>query len=140
MANAQLSEEGIKLADGNYIVQIENCIGKQTQQRGFCFIAEFVVVQSSNPDHPPGSKAGYVQDFKIPQTAWSRLMHFVAALLQKNIKDPAQLAEVRAVCEGTMNAAVQGHYNGRYVQVQSVSKVSKEGRPYQRYSFTPYLG
>lgn len=139
MSNAQISEEGIKLGDGSYIVQIDNCIGKQTQVKGFCFIAEFTIVQSSNPAHPPGSKASYVQDFKIPATAWNRLMHFVAALLQKNIKDQAQLAEVRSVCEGVMNAAVAGHYNGRHVQVTSTRTMSKENRAYQKYNFAPAI-
>lgn len=140
MATAQLSEEGTKLGDGTYVVQIVKCLGKQTQQKGFCFIAEFVVVTSSNPNHPPGSQASFVQDFKITQTAWSRLLHFCAALLGKDLKNPDQQAEVRSLCEGVMNQAIAGAYAGKYITVQSTKRLSRENREYQRYNFLPYTG
>lgn len=140
MAQAQVQEEGVKLQDGTFVVSIEQCLGKQTNLKGYCFISEFKVITSTNPANPVGSKAGFVQDLRIPQMAWSRLMYFVAALIKKDIRDSAQLAEVRTVCEQVMNDCVAGKYNGAQLVVISQRSIAKNGHTYQKYTFQPHFG
>lgn len=136
-SNVALQEEGVKLAEGMYVVRLDNCIAKNTTYKGFCLIAEFTIMTSTNPASAVGTKASYVQDFRYPDKANSNLMFFVAALTGKNMKDKNQEAEVRGIYKQLVDATLAGSHNGRFLQVRSTVALAKEGnRPYAKYAFS----
>lgn len=131
LRNAQVFEKGVYLQPGNFKLQITTCLTKKTLQSGNAFIAEFKVLESSDPQaHPVGSKATWYQGIDNILVAYPSLKTFVYSVLGFSYPRDKEkcLAEVDPVIEDLLDEAIdKGAFNGKTVEVQTYLK-KKEGK------------
>lgn len=75
-------DQNLKLPEGDFLVEIEQCLAKRSQQfNDDMFIAEFTVRESSTPTMAVGSRASWNQKCKDPKVFQPALAGFIVATL-----------------------------------------------------------
>lgn len=88
VADAKLSDRLPKLTDGEYVLEINNCLTKEDGTHGPRYIVEMTVIESANPAHPVGAQRSWNQ--KLSGKKWeSNLKAFTLAALAVDAKNPA---------------------------------------------------
>ncbi len=155
-AEADVFGRGNYMQPGVYVVETKNLFVKNGF-KGNSFIAEFTIIESSNPAHAPGTTGSWVLKFAWPATL-GHITKFVMACLgveptKENLDNPKIRKQVevvtRASCgSDTARAELGAKYqpgmlNGIRLQLEcSLQKTNpKPGKPeggdFTSYSWSP---
>lgn len=107
MAKAEIFGSGTYFEDGQHEVSLKNLFVKEGH-KGQSFIAEFTVIQSSNPEVQVGATRSYVLKFENMYTM-ANVTKLVMALLgyentQANQKNPAIRKEIELVTRAVLGS------------------------------------
>jgi hypothetical protein len=127
---------------GDYIFQVLEVKEHHGQQGGTYFIIVLLVLQSSNPEHPPGSQRSQVirLDGKFPDTALGDVKGFAAGALGLDPKDPRTDHEITPqVIAGILHPAqpVAGHVVGANVWLKPAKQPGSQ--PFTKFGWKPIL-
>lgn len=82
LSSAKVFERGVYLNPGNYTLQIENCLVKETRKSGNGFIVEMTVLSADGEGaNPVGSKATWFQSLKDKDVAFGAIKEALYAFL-----------------------------------------------------------
>lgn len=82
LRNAAVFERGVYLSPGQYELQIDKCLIKDTRKSGIGFIVEATVTKTSDEkNHPVGSKCTWFQGMRDKDVAFGSLKLFLYAAL-----------------------------------------------------------
>lgn len=131
LRNASVFERGVYLkAGGDYLLEIEKCLVKETRKSGYGFIVELKVLESKGPDvNPVGSKATWFQSLRDKNVAFGAIKEFMYAVLGLDLANAADKKMIEETIdpqiEQMMEEAIEGgKFNGLQVRVQTSSKLT----------------
>ena len=156
LKNAKVSERGIWLKEGSYVVRVKRAIYKKTRSKGDAFILEFTVEQSeydakkkkaieslgNTPyslvelekllPNQVGSTASWYQSLVDIDIGFGSLKGFAANILGEKPEDP----EFIELVEGFLNAVVtDGVINGKLIPVEVVTVKTKKDVDFSRHNW-----
>lgn len=73
----------------NLVLEITKTLVKKTQTKGFAFIAEFIVVESSNELNPVGSSCSWYQNLTDENVSGGAMKEFLGAVYGYDLKSKA---------------------------------------------------
>lgn len=143
--NAEIFDRGNYFKPGFIgVVKILKTLAKETRNSGLAFIVEMEVVESNNPDDPPGKKKTWYQSLVKKDVAFPAVAAWAAACVGY---DPSQKeilkAEVFPVLKDLMSAATdspeKNDFIGLLVRLETEKTITKEKKQdFTRHNFAPY--
>lgn len=130
---------------GTYVVRINDSILKNTFKNGPSVIFELEVVQSTNPNMPPGTKRGDTNPLNKRQYTGPNLIAFLGAVygFDKNNAEHLQIinGQISQQLEAMLKAATQQKVlNGALVMVTTAPHTTKEGKKITKKIYSPVQG
>lgn len=118
IGSSTVQESSARLLPGNYLLQVDLFKTTTSKKNGHTyFIAEFDIVESSNPERPVGTHVGWARDLNgnFPEANAGECKSLIAATLNADPKD---------VDSETSRAAVspQNPAKGRLVRCEAFKK------------------
>lgn len=141
LKDAKISETGSYLTDGTYKLRVERIVYKQTRSKGYAYIAEFNVLESSNPEHPVGSKRTWFQSMNDKEIAFPAIQKFAAAALgvnpfrDKELFEKEILPNIEELVENSISDAGD-IFKGKDVNCEVEQVKTKKGGDFSRYDFS----
>jgi hypothetical protein len=161
LRTAKVSERGVWLKEGNYVVRVTRGIYKVTRKSGDAFILEFKIEKSNYDDakrkalvalegqtfdmqelekilpNRAGTSGSWYQSLKDIDVGFGSLKGFAAAILGvSNTEDPEFLEAV----EGFMAAVVQdGAINGMLIPVEVVLTKTKKDEDFSLHKWAKII-
>ena len=142
IANAEAFGVGTYLEPGLYLVEVQRLkeqVGRFRSAGTTAFIAELLIVESSNPVRPAGvgvswyqgeNKLGY--DGRIKKFFHALFPDLVAMSAKDPKRYPAEFRSIYEGCVGTENLAM-----GQRVRVQVTATTSQAGRAVNDHQWAP---
>ena len=148
--SAKMTDRGIPLPEGDYLLEIERVVAIETQEKGDAFIANFRVLEAAHPDKVQEAsrvKAGatghnWYQKI-LPglkrETSLGAIKAFCLAVLgvPKDNKEAVDAAS--AELEESMDSVTgpEQSFKGCKVRCNVVQITTKEGKPFHLHQFRP---
>ena len=131
--------------EGEYLLMVEKNL---VTQRKPCFVAEFMIVQSSNPNRPPGTNAAWVQKLDDPDVAYPSIKRYAACALgcateQQLLEVGVNLGEMLNACADPEQPASAIYppnpLKDRYLSLIVTNILTKKNTPFTRHDWYPYV-
>lgn len=130
-----------RVADGMHVLKVVRCLVPRGQQQ-LAFVAEFEVIQSSNPSMVLGSQCSAYLSSKYQDSLFKQVKAFVAAACGYDLR-VAEQDQVFSPASGVMTDAATSEHNAlenRVVHCEGAASGKfdkKTGRPYFDYVWGP---
>ena len=123
--DAKTFDQGNYLGPGNYLLKVTKCLLKDSFASGTCFVTEFEVLESDNPEHKPGSSGSWVQKMTPKDISLPAIKSFIYAVAGADTPD-----ERAAIpCQEVADAAVEkGALNGSLVRAEVIKKTTVKNK------------
>lgn len=138
IGEAEVSRKSTYLKDGVYLLKVKECRIKKMFGKGDSFLAEFEIVESSNPDFKPGISTAWFQKMDPPNMSLPALKGFAYACLGISTaatdKDAVEAREavdeelstimVKACVDGFEQA--ENYFAGTLVRAELITRPNKK--------------
>ena len=155
LRGATVSEKGVWLREGNYVVQVKRAVRKTTRTKGDAFILEFLIVKSNYLEmktqyiatlqgkefkmeelekilpNQAGTSASWYQSLQDKAVGFGAVKGFAASILGVKPEDPAFIEGV----ETFMAQVCNGEINGRLIPIETVMTKTAKDKDFTRYNF-----
>lgn len=133
LREAKTFQKGVYfLQDCKYKLKIKKTHVIETQDKGDAFIAEFEVLECSDPRHVPGFEVSWYQGLVNKNVAFGQLKLFFYACMgadPNNSKDAGKIQEIDAEIEDAMKEAVETNsLEGTVLFCQTKKAITKKNR------------
>lgn len=129
-----------KLEDGDYVVVIQNCLDKISQETKHpLYIVEWIIAESSNPAFKPGDTSAWVQDM-VNKGADETVAQFLCAGLGCMMpRDKEKIASeiaprLKQIGLATISA---DFFKDKKIRVNVKTKKTKKGFDFRAHTFFP---
>lgn len=141
LSQAPVYEKGQFFEPGDYKLDIQKVIPAKSTRKGDMFIVEFVVLESNNPNVPPGSRRTWMQKLLDKQIAFPAIVEFVIAASGVSTDDKETVAKVRGVIEDVMNQCNASNddnpLTGRQVYLNAFQRKTLKGTDFTVHNWKP---
>lgn len=93
LAKVTTNQSGLYFKDGTYLVEVQAIKFFENRKRQDTFVVEAKVIESSNPERPPGCTPSQVITInpEFEETCWGNIKQFAGAVL--GLDDPDEISE-----------------------------------------------
>jgi hypothetical protein len=126
--DAQISQGGVYLKPGVYKARIEQCLSKNTRANVGCFIVELDILESNNPELPPGTRCSWVVTLD-KEPALGNIKHFVAVATETD-EEEIDEAGVELI------VSADNPLKDTIVTISAVNITTKKGTPFTKVTYT----
>ncbi len=129
-------KEGRKLPT-EYELEIDNCQGISTREKGPAFVVTFKVISTDHPDVKPGQERSWFQ--YLNDTGLGEVKKFVFAVFGIGQAEEERQRELAAKLEGLMDKVVgkEQVFRGKRVRVRVENTLTKKRADFTRHTFAP---
>ena len=127
IGEATYSDGGVYVLPGVYYFEIRNVISKRTRKGADAFIAEFKILESTNPERLPGSVCSWMVTLD-KEPSLGNIKQFLSEVM---------LCDMSLINEQIVDrvVAVDNPLNGRKVRCCAVNIKTKVGRDFTKVKF-----
>jgi hypothetical protein len=138
IGEAKYSEGGVYLKPGVFRLEIQKVKFQKTRKGQEAFLVEFLVLDSTNPEHPKGSAVTWMVTMD-KEPAMGNVKQFIATAFHDKLielKIPVE-GHMDAIDEATAELVIsdQQPLTGKVVRASANNITTKAGRPFTKVKF-----